>query len=265
MRKSIYNRKRQELISSLKVFSQCPVVWDTKELTDFCEEMEKQWFKIGECYQVNFEAQWLEKDAIVWQAIDTFPDENLEFDLLNIKTWITQAREQYLTKTRRFYELEVASSSKYPKHYPPKAWDNNRIIQESAKQKISYFFKSIDHIVLQETLIFYLCHLVSNATTDNKDKLLWEKICTSDNIRVAINMIDPIGATNGVKTEYLCFEIDTSTPLAHAYPISKTEAIEINDDCKLIAIDYLQGFEELDSKQEIPKQWRFLGIKLLNL
>jgi hypothetical protein len=44
------------------------------------------------------------------------------------------------------------------------------------------------------------------------DKPLWDKLLNDDNSRIAFRCTGPIGASDGAATEYICFELDATTP-----------------------------------------------------
>jgi len=57
-------------------------------------------------------------------------------------------------------------------------------------------------------------------------------------IKYYIDTMGIIGCTHGKETSYICYDIDLSTPIAHAYPIS---AADFPKDVELLYIDNLQG------------------------
>jgi hypothetical protein len=56
---------------------------------------------------------------------------------------------------------------------------------------------------------------------------LWQKFLTLPCLRIAINTVNPIGASEGEPTSFLCYAIHIDARVAHAFPVSEAEAQRI--------------------------------------
>jgi hypothetical protein len=62
---------------------------------------------------------------------------------------------------------------------------------------------------------------------------LWNKFLSKDSLRICLDTIRPIGATDGKPTSFICFDIHFGAKLVHLYPVSEDEAKSIMGDCEL--------------------------------
>jgi hypothetical protein len=67
-----------------------------------------------------------------------------------------------------------------------------------------------------------------------------EYLMDTDKCRIVFRSPGHVGASNGFSTEYFCYELEASTPILHAYPISEAEAKEICGDYSIVFTDYLR-------------------------
>jgi hypothetical protein len=115
----------------------------------------------------------------------------------------------------------------------------------SAKTGISKFYQEFPAEVLLRaffTGIFFHFDQEGDAIDPDepvRDQPLWNDLLQSDNCRIVFRSANPIGASDGLPTRYLCFELDASTPVVHAYPISEHQANLIRGNCSAILIDDL--------------------------
>lgn len=66
---------------------------------------------------------------------------------------------------------------------------------------------------------------------------------TDDNSRIAFRRSGPIGATGGVPTDFICFELDAATPIVHGYPITEDEALKILNESPVMLTNELQQWQ----------------------
>lgn len=70
---------------------------------------------------------------------------------------------------------------------------------------------------------------------------LWQKFLTIPNLRIAMNTANPIGASEGDPTSFLCYDIHIDARLAHAFPVSEAKAHQIMEDGEVQINDWLTG------------------------
>ena len=75
------------------------------------------------------------------------------------------------------------------------------------------------------------------------DMPLWDKLLNDDNSRIAFRCTGPIGASDGAATEYICFELDATTPIVHGYPVTQGEAHRIHDGSPVTMINELRQWQ----------------------
>jgi len=75
------------------------------------------------------------------------------------------------------------------------------------------------------------------------EQALCDKMMKDDTSRIAWRTGRPIGASGGVPTPFICFELDATTPIVHAYPVSEDEARQINNGAPITTISDLRDWE----------------------
>jgi hypothetical protein len=136
--------------------------------------------------------------------------EEAKKEIANIKRWINSARETFLNLAS-IVECKIADISVYSKHYPIKDFSAKEIREKThGKGKPSLFFPGISDRELDGLLVEVL------------EDRFWE-IIRAENIRIAVDCLSIIGASQGEHTKYIFLEIDRSSKVAHAYPVLYNE------------------------------------------
>lgn len=117
---------------------------------------------------------------------------------------IGDIRKRYVEDTRRFVGLRVATGAEHAKHHPPHKLSVMEV-RASTTDGISRFFPGITPAGLTE--------LLNDALEGHVLRFL-----AVHNAMFYVSAISPIGASYGTDTEWVRFDIDFSTPLAHCYP-----------------------------------------------
>ena len=220
----------------------CPIEWNvTDRLEDFAIEMQHLWIQIASKHQVDLEGEiWADPDSLESHIVEDSQQDvdNMRSDLINVRSWIEIARNEYIENTRRFWAMRIATHEEYSKHYPAPAITRDELLARTLQTDISLLYHGIDTQILQEVLWSGLCDIAME-----KEEELWNKMLVVSNLRIVFDMLNDIGATSGMNTKYLCFELDFSTPIAHSYPVSKEEAGAIMQGKRIPALDDLQGFD----------------------
>ncbi len=231
------------LISQVLSQLRCPVEWDFSERSEELSDGLGMffWHEVAASYQVDLEAGWILQPSL----IEDESIEDLTADLANIATWIERARVEYVSRTRRFWALTVAGPEEYSKHYPSPGESLEAIRSRTDRTQVSSLFPGIRAPDLHEALWEGMSHLAPISyrligLLSHDLRHLWERVLYEPSIRLAFDTMNPIGACNGFDSDWLCYEIDASTPIAHAYPVSEAEAREIMTMAELPWIDSLQ-------------------------
>lgn len=230
----------------------CPIEWGpvfrVEGKIDFIP-LERLWTSVVESFAVDGEADFLGGSFL----LDELSDEDLQSIQINVRTWRDYARSQYRTMTRRFWDLRYAEREEYSKHLPPlgKEGDSKSIQLTSKKDGISKFYRNIPpEDMLSAFFLGIFFHFDQNGIGEDpdapiRDEGLWFKVLESEKCRIAFKTVGPIGASNGQETAFICFELNGSTPIMHAYPISSEEAEKINLGYSIIFTDALRGWGPL--------------------
>lgn len=175
-------------------------------MLDFWEEIaEKHGFPL---YTEDF-------DALIDRTGDVGPNDVRELTKQHDETAevIDAAREEYRSLTRRFFMMRVATEGEWGKHYTSKGDDRKTIIKRTSaakKEDGSLFYPEVTPKMLLRVLWDML-----------EDR--WRELLGTNHVRLWVDVMERIGASAGQETELVCFDIDLSTPLAHAFPVLKAD------------------------------------------
>lgn len=70
---------------------------------------------------------------------------------------------------------------------------------------------------------------------------MWKNLRAAGNLRIAVNALTEIGASEGIPTTYVAIEISLSAKTIHAFPVTRAKAEQINGTDRLFSTDVLQG------------------------
>lgn len=247
----------------------CPVIWPTEPRSpDFRDLLLRRWEETCKQFQLGYEASDYDFDHSDEDCDDDSSDDDAEslgslrWDCDNVEKWIDRARQLYTTETRRFWALVVAGPRMHSKHYPSPTMMLSEIRAQTQRDGISLLYPGIRAALLSEVLWDGLGDLAANAQHEPSERLteFWREAFSAARLRVAFDMLNPIGACYGKDSRYLCFEIDASAAVAHAYPVTREEAEDIAGGLPLPGLDQLQGFDQRRSDWcEAPAEaWGFL-------
>jgi hypothetical protein len=240
---------RTQAIREIREAMHCPVDWATAFRVGgpaLFEPLEDLWYAILAKHVRGDESEYAGRDS--WLAtLSNESDAELRAMQHNVRLWRESARNQFLAAVRRFTDVRYASHQEYGKHFPPPGpWPGRQWIEdESRKRGISIFYFDIPE---EAALAAFLHGVFWSFSADEIDfggtsKKLWEKLMNDANSRICFRCCGPIGASRGAPTEFICFELDATTPIVHGYPISEDEARRINDGCPIQTITELEQWE----------------------
>lgn len=189
------------------------------------------------------------------------PDEHKHiYDVLTER--VPRACEKYENTIGRLSNLRFLSSLDYNggKHSTG-GLVGDKLISATAGNGASRFISELDEDHLRE--LFW--HWFENAfqpsqldcqtlwpgmgyESDNPDNetspeatKMWADLRTAANMRVALNALTTVGASEGTLTSYVAIELSLSSQTVHAFPITREKAEQTNRTDWLFSTDVLQG------------------------
>jgi hypothetical protein len=199
----------------------------------YFEPLEYLWQQILHAHVRGAESRFVGAEFLFFELSEE-PDDELRALYINVRLWRDAARSEFLSRVRRFTDLRYASREDYSKHLPPlgalpsAAW----IDDESRKRDVSIFYRDIP---AEDALTAFLHGIFwsfpgddLSAELSTAEKHLWESLLYNDNSRICFRCTGLIGASKGTPTTFVCFELDATTPIVHAYPVTEDEALQIN-------------------------------------
>jgi hypothetical protein len=224
------------LIRELLELTACPwsdltVFDDSPECpTGMLKEMLDFWEEIAELHGF---ALYTEVDAEIDRAgedgaNDMYELTNQRDETVNV---IAGARDKYRKLTRRFFEMRVADERVRKKHYTSKNDERNAIVSRTRggnKKDGSLFYPE----VTPEMLLRVIWDLL---------EVRWRDLLNTTHVRLWVDVMERIGASAGTETKLVCFDLEFSTPLAHAFPVLKADKTTPDDADPWLYCDVLQG------------------------
>ena len=229
----------------------CPADWATVfrvEGPAIFEPLQGLWQAILEENVRGDEAESLGPDYWL-DGLLKEPDGELRAMQLNVRLWKDAARDRFLTAARRFTDLRFASRQDYGKHFPPPGpWRGARWIEEeSIRRGISIFYFDIPEeaalIAFLHGIFWSFSAYEGDLGVDPATAKLWEKLLKDNNSRVCFRCSGSIGASGGVSTQFICFELDATTPIVHGYPVPEIDALRTQNGCPIQTITELEQWE----------------------
>jgi hypothetical protein len=68
---------------------------------------------------------------------------------------------------------------------------------------------------------------------------LWRDFLGESRLWICMNTLQPVGASEGELTSFLCYDVNIDSKIAHCYPVPEAEAKRIMGDCGVLIIDTL--------------------------
>jgi hypothetical protein len=171
----------------------------------------------------------------------------------NLEMRRPEAERTFATRAGRLIGLRFMRPSEQKKHFNA-SWSHHQVTAESTKGT-SYLFQDFESERLERTFWEFL-HLTfmeylqapndyeefvkpGGTLANIPEAALWHRFLNTESLRICLDTIRPIGATDGVPTSFLCFDIHFGAKLAHIYPVSEQEAKSIMGSCELLRYDGL--------------------------
>jgi hypothetical protein len=244
-----FNRQNAE--TEIREALHCPADWRKVfrlEGEAFFEPLETLWHDLLRENVRGDESNYVGSDFLLLDLSEE-SDSELRAMQINANMWKDTCRNQFLTAIRRFTEIRYASRKEYAKHLPPPGPPRTArwIEKESKKRRASLFYYDIP----EDEMLTAFLHGIWWSFSGGEDflglppaeKTLWDKLMNDDNSRIAFRCSGPIGASDGVATDIICFELGATTPVVHGYPITEDEALRIHNGFPTFIIDELRDWQ----------------------
>lgn len=186
--------------------------------------------------------------------------------LLVLEDRVPKARESFLAGIGRLGKLEfLAPSAHNNGKHAPRVSSRQSLIEASANGP-SRFFSNVagselealfwdwfaNTLVpekLETELAWPGSQTLSNSayadpgtTRDPARTIIWNEMRTAHHLRISINCLTEIGASNGSPVDYVLIDLDLQTSIAHAFPIDRRKAVQVHRSADLGSSDILQGY-----------------------
>jgi hypothetical protein len=214
--------------SRIRELLECPVDWNQAipRRLALPNLLHEYWAEFVLDYQVDCEGEYIDDDlfgfGIMLETESRQPV--LDSQIINIESWIEQARKNYTERTRRFAELTIADRETYSKHLLSKNVTREEILRASTSGR-SLFYPEIlneDLIDLAWDSMVCLCREECDEDCDGS----WRRFFEVSEMKIYAESLEPVGACYGKETSIVRLIFDASTPIVHAHPITEAEAGE---------------------------------------
>ena len=225
----------------------CPIDWKTEigiepGLDVSLDLQTWSWFRAIQLHQVRRE----ELDAAA-EFFD-FGDLHRASDLKEMRTNLEERHPrmvaEYYSSMGRLYGLNFLRPSYNGKHFVAGATTSD-VLKRTGSGAPSLFYEDIDPKRLASCFwdcidfCFMLVDSPINCVSFPDPFLregaifIWDRITTSHQLRIANNVMRPIGVVDGVEVSIIAFDIDLSGKTVHAYPITEQEGNDIMKSVKI--------------------------------
>jgi hypothetical protein len=204
----------KELVAFFKANLVCPLPINKGEsYHELAHELLWLWRSVMNSYSIDGEDGYLidDEEEMDFQLTEDDEDE-LRPLAINLASWIEDARAQFLDECMPL-SLLIADRNVYAKHILIRRMSIGQIKQLALKNRVSYLYIHVDGALMNKILL-------------KSSIKFFQEIISERNIRFSIKCDEPVGVTkDGIESNYLMVEIDTSSRVAHAYPCSQHEAL----------------------------------------
>jgi hypothetical protein len=243
------------MMEELKKLLKCPLDWSGFPMQDWDESI--------------LRADWYFAMASRGFEMTDLPDGALELEMLEGDDYEIQQLISNLTMRRKetlaFYMANCAGKlhgltfltpAEHGKHYIPSM--GRQEIVSKTNYSDSLFLENLrsDELKLEfwnwvDTFFGGKWDLASydmmmdpeEEVYNDPESKLWRRLISEPHVRICMEMSTAIGASRGVLTKYICYDIHTDTHVAHCYPVTEMDAIAIMGDAPVINCDELNRTE----------------------
>jgi hypothetical protein len=163
-----------------------------------------------------------------------------------------EAKELYLERAGRLNGLRFQSPRENGKHFKP--WLKREDIPGATKDGPSLFWEDYSGGRLQGAFWtwfrMFFDFIPDNwrymRLTDPQEDLyqspvgtIWRRFLNEPSLRIAMDTLQPLGASDGELTHFVCYDIHIGAKTAHCFPVPEAKAKEIMGDASLLINDGL--------------------------
>jgi len=250
MRDDTYTAEERATVEWLRSKLTCPIDWKAEigiepELDVSLDLQTWSWFQAIQLHQVRNE----ELDAAT-EFFD-FGDLHRASDLKEMKTNLEERHPrmvaEYNRSMGRLHGLKFLPPSYNGKHFVVGATRSD-VLKRTRSGGPSLFFEDINPKALASCFwdcidfCFLLvdtpknCLHIADPFLREGAMNIWNTIRTVHQLRIANNVMRPIGAVDGSEVSVIAFDIDLSAKTVHAYPITEQEGNNIMKEVNILAV-----------------------------
>lgn len=258
---------------TIKTLAGCPIDWPTITNMDpwFLSTLYCEWdwlySKEGATETDRFFVSQVVKELIDGNSpfLNDYesegPDEHKHiYDVLSER--VPRARVKYESTIGRLSNLSFLSSQSYNNgKHSSGGMAGDKLINATADGAASRFLSELESNVLRD-LFWHWCENAFQPSqldcqelwpgmgfgSDNPDDeispeatRMWADLRVATNMRVALNALTTVGASEGKLTTCVAIELSLSSQTVHAFPITREKAEQTNGTDWLFSTDVLQG------------------------
>jgi hypothetical protein len=249
LRNNMTRIEKEELIA----LTACPVDWENETGLADCDfgPLEYNWYYMLRQRAIN-------EYEIIYNNIDEIllneNDEELGNLVKNAALRRPAAMKDYSYQAGRLSGLKFMTASERGKHFLPGA--RRPAVVRATATGPSLFFKDYGASDLREAfwlwflMFFDFCgsfmeyrELLSPECSPPKHPRhqVWQNFLQEHQVRICFDTVASIGASAGEETHYVCFDVHVAAKTAHAYPVTRDEAVTIMGDGNIEALRFLSG------------------------
>lgn len=208
----------------------CPVDWvslfgSVDAYPDALDLLHREWVRCVRTNCMSSEEALFVDNRVRDRGLSLEPEPAL---IRNLKDRRTVASAMYMSGAGRLAALQFLRPSEHGKHFAlgKSAPTNN---------KQSFFYKDLQASTLfalfsgwfDDAFLLDPCFKASDYRFARDVSLLWRKLTSNAQARVAVDVVLPIGHAHGEELHHIAIDVDVGAGVAHGYPITSAEAASI--------------------------------------
>lgn len=237
------------MIHKLKELLKCPLDWETLTNCPYEESiLQADWhYAIG--------AMVADRDDIPYGdfAFEDYTDDEIAYAVHALNERQREIKQFYKSKCAyRLYYLDFIAPVQQAAKHSVKKLHESQLLANTKYGKPSLFLKTIDgNYLRQQFWNWAICYFDHYADRDSYHAMmdpdeetyneakgkLWRRFLNAPHTRLSWRFDQPIGASNGALTSFVCYDIHLDTNVAHCFPVPEDEAEKIMGDAPLVTSD----------------------------
>jgi len=171
---------------------------------------------------------------------------------MNLKLRRGAAEDLYKKRAQRLYGLQFMTPEEHGKHFAGKM--SQEEVLARSKNRPSLFWENYSSVRLKQTFWSWFetnFDIVTNYAEyadfmnpesdqyRTSEARLWRRFLENHSVRICMDALQPVGASKGKLTSFLCYDLNVDTKTVHCFPIGEGDAKLIMCDSAVLAIDTL--------------------------